>query len=77
LAEAPVIKVSSRKAMKTLWNDLIDFDAGPIVVKEETVAEAGERLFELILDVASGKKTLAEERRLYNFLSFFNPAPMT
>lgn len=77
LAEAPVIKVSSRKAMKTLWNDLIDFDAGPIVVKEKTVAEAGERLFELILDVANEKKTLAEERRLYNFLSFFNPAPMT
>jgi galactarate dehydratase len=46
-------------------------------VKEKTVAEAGERLFELILDVANGKKTLAEERRLYNFLSFFNPAPMT
>ena len=77
LAEAPVIKVSSRKAMKDLWNDLIDFDAGPIAVKEETVAEAGERLFELILDVASGKQTLAEERQLYNFLSFFNPAPMT
>ncbi|NLZ76828.1 MAG: galactarate dehydratase, partial [Spirochaetales bacterium] len=77
LAEAPVVKVSSRKEMKTRWPDLIDFDAGPVVVKEESVAEAGERLFDLILEVASGKKTLAEERRLFNFLSFFNPAPMT
>ena len=78
LAEAPVIKVSSRNDMQKQWNDLIDFNAGGIATGEESVEEAGARLFNLILDVASGrKKPYAEEFKLNNFLCFFNPAPIT
>ena len=77
LAEAPVIKVCSRNAMKEQWQDLIDFDAGLIATKEETVGQAGERLFNLILDVASGTKPYAEQFGLTNFLCYFNPAPIT
>jgi len=77
LAEAPVIKVSTRNAMKEQWDDLIDFDAGTIVVGKQTVQEAGEELFDLIIDVASGKKPAAEALGLNNFLCYFNPAPIT
>lgn len=77
LAEAPVIKVCSRNIMKEMWQDLIDLDAGSIATGEETVQEVGERLFNLILDVASGQKPYAEQLGLNNFLCFFNPAPIT
>ena len=42
----------------------MDFNAGPIVEGEESVAEAGQRLFELILATASGHKTCSEENGL-------------
>ena len=77
LAEAPVIKVCSRNVMKEMWNDLIDLDAGNIATGEETVQQVGERLFNLILDVASGTKSYAEQFGLNNFLCYFNPAPIT
>ncbi len=78
LAEAPVIKVCSRNDMQEMWNDLIDLNAGGIATGEESVEEVGSRLFDLILDVASGKKKpYAEQFKLNNFLCFFNPAPIT
>lgn len=77
LAEAPVIKVSTRNAMKEMWSDLIDFDAGTIVTGEQTIQEAGEELFGFIVDVASGVKPAAEALQLNNFLCYFNPAPIT
>ena len=41
-------------------------------------AEVGVELFELMLDVASGrKKTWAEQWKLHNALVLFNPAPVT
>ncbi|MBI9093946.1 MAG: galactarate dehydratase [Sphaerochaeta sp.] len=78
LAEAPVIKVCSRNDMKEHWDDLIDLNAGGIVTGEESVDEVGIRLFNLILEVASGRKrTFAEQYGLKNFLCVFNPAPIT
>ena len=78
LAEAPVIKVCSRNDMQEQWNDLIDLNAGGIATGDESVQEVGERLFTLIVDVASGKKKpYAEQFKLNNFLCFFNPAPIT
>ena len=78
LAEAPVIKVCSRNDLKQHWDDLIDLNAGGIATGEETVEQVGLRLFNLIIDVASGrKKTFAEQYGLHNFLCVFNPAPIT
>lgn len=78
LAAAPVIKVSSRNDLKDMWSDLIDFSAGDIVTGEADIKEVGERLFNEILDVASGrKKTFTEQYHLYNDMCIFNPAPIT
>ncbi|SKA84529.1 galactarate dehydratase [Caloramator quimbayensis] len=78
LAVAPVVKVCSRNDMKDLWYDLIDVNAGPIASGDATIPEIGTLLFNLIIDVASGrKKSLAEKYKLYNDFCIFNPAPIT
>jgi len=77
LAMAPVIKVSTRTALTERWHDLIDLDAGTIATGQATIEDLGWGLFRLILDVASGKKTWAEQWRLHNALTLFNPAPVT
>ena len=78
LAAVPVIKVCSRNELKEQMPDIIDVNAGPIATGEATIAEIGTQLFNLIIDVASGKKQpYAEQHKLYNDLCIFNPAPIT
>lgn len=78
LAMAPVIKVATNSTLANRWYDLIDLDAGPIATGEKSIAEVGEELFALILEVASGgKQTCADRLGLYNDLVLFNPAPVT
>ncbi len=78
LAMAPVIKVATNSTLANRWHDLIDLDAGPIATGEKNIAEVGEDLFALILDVASGRKqTCADRLGLHNDLVLFNPAPVT
>jgi galactarate dehydratase len=78
LAMAPVIKVSSRSELADRWSDLIDIDAGTIATGDATIEQVGTQLFQLILDVASGRKqTCADHWGLHNDLALFNPAPVT
>lgn len=78
LAAAPVVKVCSRTDMKNQWPDLIDINAGTIATGHATIEEVGTELFHYIIDVVSGrKKTWAEQHQLYNYMCFFNPAPIT
>jgi len=78
LAMAPVIKVASRRALADRWSDLIDIDAGRIATGEATIQQVGEQIFQLILDVASGRKqTWADHWGLHNEFALFNPAPIT
>lgn len=78
LAAAPVIKVCSRNEAKEMWPDLIDVCAGPIATGEKEISDVGTELFNLIIDVASGKaQPWAEKYRLHNYLCIFNPAPIT
>jgi galactarate dehydratase len=78
LAMAPVLKVSTNTALSKRWHDLIDVDAGRIATGEATIAEVGWEIFQLILDVASGRKQVAADRLgLHNALALFNPGPLT
>ena len=78
LAMAPVIKVASRTSLSRRWPDLIDLDAGRIATGEATIEGVGRELFDLILDVASGRRQpCAEKLRLHNPLALFNPGPVT
>ncbi len=78
LAAVPVIKVATRSELAKRWNDLIDLDAGPIATGEKTIEQVGWELFQLMLDVASGRKQVwADKWGLHNDLTLFNPAPVT
>lgn len=78
LPMTPVIKVSSNSTLARRWHDLIDLDAGRIATGESSIEEMGWELFQLILDVASGRRRVAADKLgLYNDLVLFNPAPVT
>ncbi len=78
LAMVPVIKVASRTALAERWRDLIDVDAGRIATGGSSIEEVGREIFQLILDVASGRKqTWADQWGLHNIPALFNPAPVT
>jgi galactarate dehydratase len=78
LAEVPVIKVATRSDLARRWHDLMDVNAGTIADGTATIEQVGWEMFQLMLDVASGrKKTWAEQWKLHNALVLFNPAPVT
>jgi len=78
LAMAPVIKVATRTPLAERWADLIDVDAGTIATGQASIGEVGERIFRMILEVASGhQQTCADRWGLHNDLVLFNPAPIT
>lgn len=58
---APVVKVATNSALASRMDDIIDFDAGPIVTGEATVAGCAEQLLDLVVDVASGERLTRAE----------------
>ncbi len=58
----PVVKMSTNTDLATRMADIIDFDAGPIVTGEKTIATVGEELLDHIIEVASGRATPAAVR---------------
>ncbi len=56
----PTIKVATTTGLFERMRSDMDFDSGPIVEGTLTVEEAGERLFRLMLAVASGQRTCSE-----------------
>ena len=67
----PVIKVCSRNELKNHWFDLIDISAGDVATGERSIAEVGQEIFDMILDVAS------DRYGFHNDMCIFNPAPIT
>ncbi|MDR9429413.1 MAG: UxaA family hydrolase [Natronomonas sp.] len=63
---APVIKVTGNPKTWDRLSNNMDFDASRII-SGESLDAAGERLFDLLLEVASGRLTEAEHRRLEEF----------
>ena len=78
LKMAPVLKVSTRTDLFDKWKDLIDVNAGTIATGEATIESVGLEIFEMILEVASGKKKVwADHYGIENAICLFNPAPVT
>ena len=59
-APSPSLKLSTNTALWAKQQDDIDIDCGGIVEGVDSVDAAGERIFRLILDTASGRKTKSE-----------------
>jgi altronate hydrolase len=58
---SPSIKLASNREMYLAMEEDMDVDCGAIALGEVSVGELGERIFNLILEVASGRKTASEE----------------
>ena len=58
---APSIKIATNSAMYRRLEEDMDVNCGTILDGEETVEQAGRRIFELILQVAGGARTKSEQ----------------
>ncbi|PTQ96993.1 altronate hydrolase [Mucilaginibacter yixingensis] len=51
----PVIKLSSNTALYNRMSDIIDLNTGTIIEGDETIQQAGERILDYVIKVASGE----------------------
>ncbi|HRH60660.1 MAG TPA: altronate dehydratase family protein, partial [Chitinophagaceae bacterium] len=59
---APVIKLSTNTALYNKMPDIIDINTGAIIDGDETIEQAGERILEYVIKVASGEEVCAAVR---------------
>ncbi len=59
-APSPSLKLSTNTALWTKQQDDMDIDCGTIIDGHESVDEVGARIFQLMLDTASGRATKSE-----------------
>lgn len=65
----PTVKISSNSPLYEHKKNWIDFDCGSMV-SGTSLNELGEKLFEYVIDVASGKKVKAEEAGFHDMAIF-------
>lgn len=63
----PVIKITATEETAKALQEIIDFDASPVIRGEETIQECGGRLLDEVAAVAGGKLTKAEKLGHYAF----------
>lgn len=61
---APCLKIATNTDMYLQLDDDMDINAGTIVSEAQSVAEVGEHIYQTLLQVASGKRTLSETHGL-------------
>jgi altronate hydrolase len=59
---APVIKLSSNTALYNKMRDIIDINTGSIIEGDETIEQAGERILDYVIKVASGEQEISAVR---------------
>ena len=57
---APVIKIATNSIMFSRMSDNMDINAGTVIDGTESIEEVGQRIFDEILEVASGRLTKSE-----------------
>ena len=67
---APVIKITGNRDTYLKMRDNMDIDVSKILQGKEKVTEAGKRIFEEVISVASGKITKAEKQGQRDFCIF-------
>lgn len=61
---APVVKISSNTKLFQKMSDIIDLDTGSIIEGEESIEEAGSRILDYVIGVASGTITVSAVRHI-------------
>ncbi len=62
----PVIKLSSNTILYNKMHDIIDINTGSIIEGNETIEQAGERILDYVIKVASGEIEVSAVRHLQN-----------
>ena len=65
---APVIKVASNTALALRMPDIIDVNTGTVIDGEETIEQAGERILDYVIRVASGEEVAAVRHDQTDFI---------
>lgn len=65
----PTVKISSNSVLAEKKKNWIDFDAG-VLAEDARLDEMGQRLFDYVLEVASGKKVRSEEAGFHDMAIF-------
>jgi altronate hydrolase len=60
-APVPTVKISTNTALFEKKGNWIDFNAGTVADGSETLDEAGDRLLDMVIEIAGGKQTRQEE----------------
>lgn len=60
---APVVKIASNTALAQRMSDIIDINTGTIIEGEETIEEAGMRILDYVIRVASGEVQVSAVRK--------------
>jgi altronate hydrolase len=61
---APVVKISSNTTLFQRMRDIIDINTGTIIEGDETIQQAGERILDYVIGVASGEIQVAAVRHV-------------
>jgi len=61
---APCLKIATNTDMYAQMSDDMDINAGTIVSDGESITDVGTRIFESLLHIASGRRTLSEQHGL-------------
>jgi altronate hydrolase len=61
---APVVKIASNSALFERMRDIIDINTGTIIEGKETIRQAGERILDYVIGVASGDTEIAAVRHV-------------
>jgi altronate dehydratase large subunit len=69
-AIAPVLKITGNSETDAWMAENMDINAGAVINGSETLQMVGERIFNEIVEVASGKKTKAETLGQKDFVVF-------
>ncbi len=65
----PVVKISTNSDLARRMKDIIDIDAGPVVLGDRTIQQMGETILELVIEVTSGAvRTKAETLNQDDFI---------
>jgi altronate hydrolase len=60
----PLVKISSNTTLYNKMHDIIDLNTGTIIEGEETIEQAGERILEYVIRVASGEEETCSVRNM-------------
>lgn len=66
----PTVKIATNTRLATKKKNWIDFNAGRMITDEIPMEQLSDELFQLVLDVASGKRVKAEEEGFHDFAIF-------